>query len=265
MAAKPCNTSTARRRHSGWVRSQVRLCSAATEGPQTERRACQWTRARPAATSCSRVLPRHWQRPWLPASRARPRPRCRPPGRRRQATTGSASAGSRSRHCSTVISRFRPPCSRCRHPRRRELLRAAFRPDGPIRTPVNAFAVNTGERLYLVDSGTAAGFAPGVAHLPEALAAAGLSPEAVDAVILTHLHVDHAGGLVRDGKAVYPNAQIVVADAEAAFWLDEAIEAKAPDDVKPFFDIAQSLAGALWRPGHPAERRARPRRRPASR
>ena len=121
-----------------------------------------------------------------------------------------------------------------------ELLRAAFRPDGPIRTPVNAFAVNTGERLYLVDSGTAGGFAPGVAHLPEALAAAGLPPEAVDAVILTHLHVDHAGGLVRDGKAVYPNAQIVVADAEAAFWLDEAIEAKAPDEAKPFFAIAQA-------------------------
>ena len=106
--------------------------------------------------------------------------------------------------------------------------------------PVNAFAVNTGERLYLVDSGTAAGFAPGFAHLPEALAAAGLSPDAVDAVILTHLHVDHAGGLVRDGKAVYPNAQIVVADAEAAFWLDEAIAAKAPDDVKPFFDDRQA-------------------------
>ena len=121
-----------------------------------------------------------------------------------------------------------------------ELLRAAFRPGGPIRTPVNAFAVNTGERLYLVDSGTAGGFAPGVAHLPEALAAAGLPPEAVDAVILTHLHVDHAGGLVRDGKAVYPNAQIVVADAEAAFWLDEAIEAKAPDEAKPFFAIAQA-------------------------
>ncbi len=59
-------------------------------------------------------------------------------------------------------------------------------------------------------------------------------------MILTHLHVDHAGGLVRDGKAVYPNAQIVVADAEAAFWLDEAIEAKAPDDAKPFFAIAQA-------------------------
>ena len=59
-------------------------------------------------------------------------------------------------------------------------------------------------------------------------------------MILTHLHVDHAGGLVRDGKAVYPNAQIVVADAEAAFWLDEAIEAKAPDEAKPFFAIAQA-------------------------
>lgn len=125
-------------------------------------------------------------------------------------------------------------------PEAADLLRAAFRSDGPIRTPVNAFAINTGERLYLVDSGTAPGFAPGVAHLSEALSAAGLAPDAVDTVILSHLHVDHAGGLVRDGKAVYPNAQIVVADAEAAFWLDEAIAAKAPDDVKPFFAIAKA-------------------------
>jgi glyoxylase-like metal-dependent hydrolase (beta-lactamase superfamily II) len=121
-----------------------------------------------------------------------------------------------------------------------ELLRAGFRPDGPIRTPVNAFAVNTGEKLYLIDAGTAAGFAPGLAKLSEALAAADILPEAVDAVILTHLHVDHAGGLVRDGQPVYPNAQIVLADAEAAFWLDETIAAQAPDDAKPFFAMAQA-------------------------
>ena len=121
------------------------------------------------------------------------------------------------------------------------LLRADFRPDdGPIRTPVNAFAVNTGERLYLVDAGTAPGFAPGLSLLPEALAAAGLDPARVDMVVLTHLHVDHAGGLVRDGEPMFPNAQVVVADAEAAFWLDEATEAQAPDEAKPYFAIAQA-------------------------
>jgi glyoxylase-like metal-dependent hydrolase (beta-lactamase superfamily II) len=100
--------------------------------------------------------------------------------------------------------------------------------------------VNTGERLYLVDAGTAPGFAPGLALLPEALAAAGLNPARVDMVVLTHLHVDHAGGLVRDGEPMFPNAQVVVADAEAAFWLDEAREAQAPDDAKPYFAIAQA-------------------------
>ena len=124
-----------------------------------------------------------------------------------------------------------------------DLLRAVFRPDGPISTPVNAFAVNTGERLYLVDSGTVPGFAPTLARLPEALEAAGLAPERVDMVVLTHLHPDHAGGLVRDGRQMFPNAQVVVADGEAAYWLDEATEASVPDEVRPFFQIAQdSLA-----------------------
>ena len=180
MAAKPCNTSTARRRHSGWARSRS---GYVRPRPKDPKRSAEHANGpahdppRPPALGCCHG-PGSGR-----GSRARPRLRCRPPGRRRQATTGSASAGSRSRHCSTVISR-----SRLRHvlaagKDAAELLRAV-RPDGPIRTPVNAFAVNTGERLYLVDSGTAGGFAPGV-HLPEALAAAGLPFEAVDAVILT--------------------------------------------------------------------------------
>ncbi|MFO1071817.1 MAG: MBL fold metallo-hydrolase [Geminicoccaceae bacterium] len=120
-----------------------------------------------------------------------------------------------------------------------ELLKSAFRPAGPIVTSVNAFAVNTGDRLYLVDTGTVQGYAPTLAHLPEALAAAGLAPEAVDTILLTHLHPDHAGGLVRDGKLAFPNAELVVAESEAGFWLDAATASRAPTEVQPMFKLAQ--------------------------
>ena len=125
-----------------------------------------------------------------------------------------------------------------------ELLTGAFRPVAPIVTPVNAFAVNTGERLYLIDTGTVQGYAPTVAHLPEAMAAAGLVPEAVDAVLLTHLHPDHAGGLVRDGKLAFPNAELVLAESEAGFWLDAATAAQAPTEAQPMFKIAQDAVAA---------------------
>jgi glyoxylase-like metal-dependent hydrolase (beta-lactamase superfamily II) len=124
------------------------------------------------------------------------------------------------------------------------LVEADFRPPGPLRTPVNAYAVNTGERLYLVDAGTNPGFSPGLAFLPEALAAAGLDPQAVDAVLLTHLHPDHAGGLVRDGRRTFPNAELLVTEPEAAFWFDPATMAQAPADARPFFELAQGVLAA---------------------
>ncbi len=120
------------------------------------------------------------------------------------------------------------------------LLSRAFVPNAPLSGVVTAFAVNTGDRLYLVDCGTNAGFAPTLAKLPEALSAAGLDPATVDALLMTHLHADHVGGAARDGRAVFPNAEMVVPEAEAAFWLDPATLANASEMMRPFVQVAQA-------------------------
>jgi glyoxylase-like metal-dependent hydrolase (beta-lactamase superfamily II) len=68
--------------------------------------------------------------------------------------------------------------------------------DNPHKIPANAFLINTGSKLVLVDTGGGKAFGAMLGHLPENLAAAGYKPEQVDAVLITHLHGDHVGGLL---------------------------------------------------------------------
>lgn len=110
----------------------------------------------------------------------------------------------------------------------------------PLETSVNAYLINTGKKLVLIDAGAGSLFGPTLGNVSKNLALAGYTPEQVDEIYISHMHADHVGGLSKDGKMVYPNA-IVRADAtEAAYWLSEAEMAKAPDDKKGFFKSAMA-------------------------
>lgn len=109
-----------------------------------------------------------------------------------------------------------------------------------VQTAVNAYLINTGSNLVLVDTGAAACFGPTLGRIVENLRAAGYEPAQVDTVLLTHLHGDHACGLAADGKAVFPNATVHVDQADADFWLSEAKAAAAPKDAQPFFAMARA-------------------------
>jgi glyoxylase-like metal-dependent hydrolase (beta-lactamase superfamily II) len=120
------------------------------------------------------------------------------------------------------------------------LLDRAFEPRTGAVSPINAFAVNTGDRLVLVDAGTSNSMGPGFGAVPRNLEAAGIRPEDVDLVVLTHLHPDHAGGLLKpDGAPLFPAAEIAVAEAEHAFWTNDGVLAQAPAGARPFFEIAR--------------------------
>ncbi|OAM88211.1 MBL fold metallo-hydrolase [Termitidicoccus mucosus] len=109
-----------------------------------------------------------------------------------------------------------------------------------VQTAVNAFLVHTGSHLVLVDVGTAGKFGPTLGHIANNLRAAGYDPAQVDTVLLTHLHPDHACGLLTDdGKAVFPNATVHVSKTEADYWLDEAIAAKAPKELQGMFQMSR--------------------------
>ena len=112
-----------------------------------------------------------------------------------------------------------------------------------VPTSVNAYLVNTGDKLVLIDTGAAKLFGPTLGNLLANLAAAGYKPEQVDAVLITHMHGDHVGGLIADGKIAFPNATVHADQRDAAFWLDKAQLDKAPEAMKDFFRGAQMSLG----------------------
>jgi glyoxylase-like metal-dependent hydrolase (beta-lactamase superfamily II) len=117
-------------------------------------------------------------------------------------------------------------------------------------TAVNAFLVHTGGQLILVDTGTATAFGPTLGAIPGNLRASGYDPAQVDLVLLTHLHPDHARGLLTpEGQPLFPNAVVRVAQAEAAYWLDEKVAAQAPADKQPMFKLAREAVAAYSGPG----------------
>jgi glyoxylase-like metal-dependent hydrolase (beta-lactamase superfamily II) len=108
----------------------------------------------------------------------------------------------------------------------------------PVETSVNAFLINTGTRLILVDTGAGALFGPTLGKLLANLRASGYGPEQVDDVLLTHIHPDHVGGLAADGRAMFPNATVHVDRRDTDFWLSKDNLDKAPADSKGFFQGA---------------------------
>ena len=99
------------------------------------------------------------------------------------------------------------------------VMRGWFLPHDQYTLNVNALLVDTGEERILIDTGAGAVIGPALGRLPEHLKAAGVRPEDVDVVIMTHGHFDHIGGLLlADGSPAFPNARYLVPQAEWSYW-----------------------------------------------
>jgi glyoxylase-like metal-dependent hydrolase (beta-lactamase superfamily II) len=108
---------------------------------------------------------------------------------------------------------------------------------------VNAYLVNTGTHLVLVDAGATKAFNPNLGNLLENMQAAGYTPAQVDTILLTHLHPDHIGALIdADGKAVFANAQVFTAKRESDYWLGKDNAQAAPANRQPMFKAAEAVA-----------------------
>ena len=103
----------------------------------------------------------------------------------------------------------------------KRLMRDNLLPESKYKPGFTPMVVNTGPELILFDTGNGAnGFVPRPygGWLVDQLAPAGFSPEQFDLVVLSHGHPDHVGGLMEDGKPLFPNARYAIGDVEYDFW-----------------------------------------------
>jgi glyoxylase-like metal-dependent hydrolase (beta-lactamase superfamily II) len=119
----------------------------------------------------------------------------------------------------------------------------------PVELSVNAYLVKANNKLILIDAGTADAFGPSLGYLTKSLDNAGYRPDQIDAVLVTHIHPDHIGGLMDGDKMVFPNATIYISKPEADFWLTEESRKKAPEGLKFYFQNAQLKVGPYLKAG----------------
>ena len=167
-----------------------------------------------------------------------------------------------------------------------------FLPPDAFDWALNVVVVRSGSQTILIDTGLGAEYPdfPRAGQLALRLEAAGIDLASVTDVVLTHMHMDHVGGLLVDGvkDRLRPDLRIHVAAAEVKFWeapdfsrtamppaIPDALRRTATQflneyrsQLRPFeteYEVAPGVVVTSHRRPHPRAQRGPPgvRRRPA--
>lgn len=113
-----------------------------------------------------------------------------------------------------------------------------------MRLGINGYVVRTGDRTIAVDCGTPKAVAPSVGTWHQSLAKAGIKPAEIDTIFLSHMHMDHVGGLgdLGQNNKLLANAQLITSQVEWDHTHSDAAFAQAPDMIKGSMQMARGLA-----------------------
>ena len=106
----------------------------------------------------------------------------------------------------------------------RQMLTDNFLDPGNVILEQNVPIVNMGDRVVLFDTGmgTSKLFGPTTGRLQKSMAEAGIKPGDIDAVVCSHAHIDHIGGIVDENdRPLFPNAQVYISEQDFNYWTDE--------------------------------------------
>ncbi|MFH5926457.1 MBL fold metallo-hydrolase [Roseomonas xinghualingensis] len=131
------------------------------------------------------------------------------------------------------------------------LLRDNFLPPDEATLEQNTLVLNTGRQLILFDTGMGDSmgadsrmFGPTTGRLLANLRVAGIQPEQIDLVVLSHAHCDHCWALVdAEGKLNFPNAQVALSEADLRYWTDDGNK-RGPAFMTAFIDGAKKNLSA---------------------
>ncbi len=111
------------------------------------------------------------------------------------------------------------------------------KPEKAFTMSLNAYLLVSKKNTILID----AGFGNRLfTHLKKL----SIQPEAIDTILLTHMHPDHIGGLLKDNSVAFPQATLWLAKQEYDYWTNKDIQKALPQNKQQAFILAQKVLAA---------------------
>lgn len=113
----------------------------------------------------------------------------------------------------------------------RKALEAGNLDPARISMAMTTLIVKTGGKTYLIDTGTGGEVVKSAGVLVQSLKLAGITPEQIDGVLLTHFHADHIYGMMvgKTDERIFPNAQMIMSETEFNYWTQPDIFKEQPE------------------------------------